>query len=249
MIYIVTGKTGHGKTAYCAKWARKHLLKGGVVYANTKLNPHEMFSKRKYLKLFGELEIEGDITLEKDRTSKKILYWQNFSDWQYMRDGLVLCDEGIVYFNARKWEQLPDQMQMRFVQHRKDSLDLVVNVQNYTFIDKTLRVLCEKFMNVELKIGSAKFKKTLLPRISKITEIDLPTLNRCENLGIDPYNAEPEEAKKYHLTGLYQEWFWIRSKIFKWYDTSAKMFESRPEPLIHSLRTCPTCGTQKISHT
>lgn len=248
MIYIVTGKTGHGKTAYCIQWVRDALANGRVIYSNTKINPRAMFSKRKYAKLFGDGEIEGDIINASDRDSKRILYWQNFSDWQYFKNGLVLTDEGIVYFNARKWELLPDHMQMRFVQHRKDELDLLVNVQNYTFIDKTLRVLCERFINVELKIGSARFKKTFLPRFSKVVEVDLPTLNKCENLGIDPYNILEEEQERVKIKPLYSEWFWISQRKFSWYDTGLKMVEPRAEPFIHSVKKCLQCDFTKLIH-
>lgn len=247
MIYVITGKTGHGKTAYAVKWVRDTLASGLTVYANTKINTRQMFSKKKYTKLFGD-EAEGDIINPEDRKTKKVLYWQNFSDWQYFQKGLVLCDEGIVYFNARRWEALSDQMQMRLVQHRKDQLDLIVTVQHYTFIDKTIRMLCERFINVELKIGSPKFKKTFIPRISKVIDIDLPTLNKCENLGIDPYNATDEQMEQYKIQQLGSENFWIRKKIFGWYDTSAKMVESRPEELIHRMVVCPTCKYTKISH-
>lgn len=250
MIYIVTGKTGHGKTAYCIKWVRNALLRGEVVYSNTKINPREMFSKKKYEKLFGNTDIEGFLSHKFDRENekKRILYWQNFADWALMHKGLILCDEGIVYFNARNWEALPKTMQMKFVQHRKENLNLLINVQHYSFIDKTLRMLCERFINVELKLGSAQFKKSIVPRISMVTDIDLPTLNRCENLGIDPYNATEEEEKKYNIKNISKEWFWIRSKVFTWYDSSAKMMESKAEPLIHIDRECPKCGMIKTSH-
>lgn len=237
MIYIITGKTGHGKSAYMAKWAKSILKHGGKIYSNIKFYPDKKMG-----------DIEGDIYSEKDRLTKKILYWQNFSDWQYMENGTVFCDEGLVYFNARKWESLPDSMQMKFVQHRKDKIDLIVNVQHYTFIEKTLRVLCERFINCELKIGSPKFKKSAIPRIAKVIEHDLPTLNRCENLGIDPYNAKEEDEEKYNVKPVWSEWFWINKKIMKFYDTSVKVLESRPEPLRHYQRICQECGKIQISH-
>lgn len=248
MIYVITGKPGHGKTAYMVSLARKALANGETIYSNTKLNPHQMFSKKKYRKLFGEREIEGDIIKPTDRKEKKILYWQNFSDWQYFKDGKILCDEGLRYFNARRWESLTDQMQARLTEHRKDRVDLYITVQNYTFIDKTIRVIAEQFINAELKIGSSQFKKTLLPRIARMSEIDVPTLNRCESLGIDPFNQTPEDRQKLRLENVYQEWFWIRPQIFDWYDTSAKMVESRPENLVHRETSCLTCGHTKIQH-
>lgn len=248
MIYVITGKPGHGKTAYGVVQMRKLLLQGETIYANTKLNPRAMFSPKKYKKLFGEEEIEGDIINPKDRETKKILYWQNFSDWQFFKDGTIFCDEGLRYFDSHKWESLSDKMRQRLTEHRKDRLDMYITVQDYTFIDKTIRKIAERFINAELKFGSAEFKKTIMPRISRMSEIDVPTLNRCENLGIDPYNAVEEDIAKYHLENVYQEWFWIKKKIFTWYDTSAKVAESRPENLIHNERSCIECGYTKTSH-
>jgi len=242
-IYIITGKTGHGKTAFMTNWIRGSLKAGRRVYSNIKINVDNLGLKKK-------IE-EGFINKLKDReSSKQLLYWSNFSDWRYMTDGIAFVDEGLVYFNARNWEKLPTNLQMKFVQHRKDKVDLVFNVQHYTFIEKTLRMLCERFINIELKLGSSKYDNSKIPRIARVTELDLPTLNRCENLGIDVYNADKEDIKKYHLDTLWREWFWIRKKIFSWYDTGFQVMESRPEPFIHMIRKCEelNCNFQKVFH-
>lgn len=249
MIYVITGKPGHGKTAYAVKWIRTRLAAGNTIYSNTKLNPEKMFSEKKFFKLFGfkkgEQKIEGDIIKPEDRKTKKVLYWQNFSDWQYFKDGIILVDEGLRYFNARRWEALSDRMQARLTEHRKDKLDMIITVQDFSFIDKTIRSICETFINLELIIGSSAFKKTFLPRISRVSDIDKATLARCENLGLNPY--DPETIDKMNLE-VQQSKFWIRPKIFDWYDTSAKMAESRPEQLVHTERSCPDCGHTKIQH-
>jgi hypothetical protein len=244
-IFIVTGKNGHGKTAYLSKIGRTCLKRNQRIYANYKLYPKNMFGKKWLEK--NPIE-EGDVTIEKDRNDCKILYWQNFSDWQYFKDGVVLCTEGIKYFNARKWESLPTGMTDKFVEHRKDKIDVYFDIQHYTFIDKQLRILCERFINCQLKIGSPRFKKSFIPRVTKVVDIDLPTLNRCENLGIDPYNAAREETEKYRIEILGEEWFWIKRKIFKWYDTAEKILPPRSEPLIHTERQCPQCGFMKTTH-
>jgi len=243
----IGAQSGHGKTAYMVKWARNAVANGKRIYSNIKLYPEKWGLQKLFIN-----GIEGDISNEKDRLNPncKILYWQNFSDWEWFSNGTVFCDEGLVYFNARKWDSLPDSMQMRFVQHRKDKIDLIFNVQHYTFIERTLRILCERFINVELKLGSPQFKKSIIPRISKATEIELPLLNRCENLGIDPFNLTEEDERKLNIKPLWQEWFWIRKKIFSWYDTSIKVAESRPEPLRHYERKCLhlNCGKIAITH-
>lgn len=243
MIFVITGKTGHGKTAYMTKWIKQALQSNKRVYLNFKIYPERMFgTKNKYE--------EGNVKLAEDRENpnKKILYWVDYTDWFLINNGIIFCDEGIIYFNARLWENLPHEIQIKLVQHRKDSLDLVLNVQHYTFIDKTIRMLAERYINCELKIGSARFKKSIIPRISKIVEYDLPTLNRCENLGIDPYNVLKEESEKYNIKPFWSEWFWIKEKIFTWYNTSEQVAESMPAPLQHQLRICSVCGKEQITH-
>lgn len=249
MIDIVTGKTGHGKTSWCVTECKRALENGVRVYSNTTLNPRNMFSKKKYLKLFGDIEIWGDISKKEDRENPniKILYWQNFDDWQYFENGLIFCDEGLVYFNARNWENLPEEMRMKLVQQRKDRLDMLVNVQHFTFIDKTLRMLAESFIHVELKWGSPKLDKSIIPRVASLTAIDLPTLQKCENMGIDPYNATKEEMEKMRIK-IESRKFWIKKKIFSWYDTSKKMVPSRPVSLVHLERSCNNCDYVKVSH-
>lgn len=251
MIFVITGKPGHGKTAYAVKELRLLLSLGDVIYSNTKLYPRKMFSVKKYKKLFGDEDIEGDIALQVDRENpnKKILYYQNFAEWSWFKDGTVFCDEGLRYFNARKWESLSEQMTARLTEHRKDKINIYITIQDFSFIDKQIRMMCESFIHCELKVGSAEFKKTLLPRFTKVTEIDKVTLTKCENMGIDPYNCTPEDAEKLRLNIIAQGWFWIKPKIFNWYDTSAKVGESRPERLIHMIRTCPDCNFVRVSHT
>lgn len=245
MIFIITGKTGHGKSAYMTNWARIRLKAGQRIFSNIKFWPKAM----------GLDVLEGDIQNKEDRENPdvKILYWSNFSDWEHFAEGTVFCDEGLIYFNARLWDTLPESMTRRFVQHRKLKTDLIFNVQHYSFIDKQLRVLCERFINCELKLGSPNFKYSFIPRIAKVVEIDLPTLNRCENLGIDPYNVRREEAQKYNIEHIWSEWFWISHNklfgdVFSWYDTSYEVLPSRPNPLIHLQRLCNTCSFKQVRH-
>lgn len=254
-IFIITGKPGHGKTAYMAKLARQFLLDGERIFSNIKFYPKEMFKPLPHERFlfwkktkYKDFEaIEGQITNPIDRENCNILYWTNFSDWQYFKDGIVFCQEGLKYFNARKWETLPDSMQDKFVEHRKDRVDLYFDVQHFSFIEKTLRMLCRAFYNLELKFGSAEFEKDWRPRISKVVEADLITLNKCESLNIDPYNCHKDEANKYFIDVVTLNHFWIRPYIFNWYDSDVKVAKSYPEPRMKLCSRhdpgfiCPMC--------
>jgi hypothetical protein len=241
-IYVITGKNGHGKTAYMVSIIRQALKADQKVFLNFKIYPEKMFKRN--------VPQEGDIVNEEDRNdpNKRILYWANFSDWKYFNNGVVFVDEGLIYFNARNWESLPAEMQRRLVQHRKDSIDVWLNIAHYSFMEKTIRILCERFINIRLFLGSPKFKKSWIPRISRIYEYELPTLIRCENLGIDPYAMTAEEKKKLNVSPIWQQWYWIKSKMFPWYDTTLKVSESTGLEMEHRERTCLTCGKVAISH-
>lgn len=221
-IYVIDGYPGHGKTAYAIKWIYQLLKSGERIFSDTKIFPEHMFKKTKMLKLFGAFDIEGNIINKTDRENenKRILYWRNFEDLQYLKQGTVFCDEGIRMFNSRNWERLPEEIQLKLVQHRKESIDLILTTQHYTRLDIIIRQLCEVFIRVRLIYGSPRFEKTLMPRIARVEEYYLEDLDKISRQGNDIIrDKDGKEILK--VEPLASELFWIKSKMFKWYDTSA----------------------------
>lgn len=222
MIYIVDGYAGHGKTSYVvAKWLFPLLKSGERIFSDIKIFPENM--KKEWT------DIEGDIAKKEDRENpeKKILYWKHFEDWQYMKQGTILCDEGGVKFNSRNFEKLPEEIQNKIMQHRHERLDLILTAPHWTRIDLMIRQMTERFLHFELIMGSPKFEDSWVPRITKLTEHHLEDMVRMENLGKDSnLVSEP----------LFSEYFWIRKKYFSWYDTGEIVGGSRP---MRSARLCP----------
>lgn len=248
MIYIITGPTGVGKTAYQAFLARDLLKRGERVFSNIKLYPEKM-------KLADVLpkNFEGDISVAEDRNNPqcRILYWQHRADWQYFSEGTVFCQEGLGYFNARDWAALPQALQMKLVQNRKDKIDIYVDVQHWMFVDIQIRRLAERVIFMKRFLGSRRFKKSIIPRVTRLYDFDIPTLEQCQNFAIDPTRFEimtSKEKEKY--APIAKDWFWIKQKRMDYYNSVEQVAPPRPDPLVHIERKClePDCNKIHIRH-
>ncbi len=247
-IYIVSGYAGHGKTAYVVKEMRSILKRGERVYSDIKLNPDQM-KKWKFKKKFPFLErvcflpdsCEGDVNsiADMENSDKRIIYWKHFIEIGKMQNGTVLADEGGVKFNARNFDRLPEDTQNKIMQHRHDKLDLYLTSPHWSRIDILIRQMAERIVVCKIMLGSTKFKKTLIPRISSLKDYHLEDMVRAENLGQDSTHM---------VDPIVSEWFWISERIMKLYDTGEIVGSSDSPPLIHRIRTCPTCNIMKTYH-
>jgi hypothetical protein len=249
-IYIIDGYSGHGKTAFLVNnIARKLLTQGERIFSDIKLFPEHMdlpqsygpFPDKKISNLWKKrirvpLAIEGQLAnkADRDNPSKKILYWSHFDEWQYLKSGTILCDEGGVKFNARRFDSLPDEIQNKLMQLRHERLDLYLTAPHHSRIDLMIRQNTERFFHAKLIMGSAQFKKGILPRIATITKYHLEQINLV---------GTPMEAA---IEGAPSRMFYINPKIFKMYDTSRVVTEGRPMPIRklcrdHLVFYCPEC--------
>jgi hypothetical protein len=251
-IYIIDGYSGHGKTAFAVRLMRDLLNSGERVYPDIKLFPEFMdldfsfmpqtFWEKFFLKKKTRvpLAIEGQLANREDRENpaKRILYWSHFDEWQYLRSGTILCDEGGVKFNARRFDSLPDEIQNKLMQLRHERLDLYLTAPHQSRIDLMIRQNTEKFYHVKLMIGSPKFKKGVLPRITSIRTLHLEQVNLIGT----PMEELIEAPSKI---------FYINPKYFNWYDTSRVVTEGRPMPIRrfcrdHTVFYCPECERLKL---
>jgi len=95
MINIIVGKPGEGKTYLLTRLAIKFLKQGRDVYSNYFID---------YDKIF---KIKND-------SLGHLHYWVSVSELVNLRSGIVLIDECQIYFNSRKWKNLPEQLQYKF---------------------------------------------------------------------------------------------------------------------------------------
>lgn len=113
MIEGVVGYPGNGKSYYCTNRAYKALKSGRKVFCS-------YYVKGAYKLTFDDL-----------------------INYTFPPNSLVIIDESGRWFNSRKWASLPDEVFDLFTLHRHMKLDLLVAVQNFNRIDKSLREVIE----------------------------------------------------------------------------------------------------------
>lgn len=245
-IYIVDGKPRHGKTAWvisqAPRWLKEGCKEGTRLYSNVNIKVENMpFLKKFYKK---PQDCIGDIYSEKDRKNKKkiLFFWKNLSALNLMDNGRVIIDEAQRNMNARRWQTLSEDTEIKMQQHGKDALDIWLITQSYTRIDSAVRLMAENIFRVKRWIGFGK--NTTL--ISKVYELELEDIERWER--------DPEHFGKYKdIDGNEvdnspkSELFFIWPKIWSYYDTKQVILKSIPPDLTHLEYYCknPKCRLHK----
>jgi len=162
MINVITGKPGKGKTYTLVKLAIKFLNQGANVYSNFFIDYNRCHK-------LGLLK----------KNCGNIFFWQKVDDLVKIKQGIILIDECQIYFNSRKWKDLPEILQYKLQQHRKHGLDIWGAVQNFKRIDTVMRELVNWCYEVG-KFGRVFFLNAFDPediekvkRKSSITKIYL----------------------------------------------------------------------------
>lgn len=236
-IYIYTGRPRHGKTMELARIFAKKLKNGERVFSNLKFNLGQGA-----LKKFNE-EITGDWSKKEDRDNpnKRLFYWVNIHEWEHFEKGNILCDEAQRYFNARQWDQLSDDTEIKLQQHGKEDLNIYGTTQHYSRIDITLRQLVEQFYIVKTILGNPDNLKPFLGiKLFRIIGVDLENIE-------DWYAMEKRPELKLEIPYTKKVRF-FRKKYAKIYDTRAKVGRSESVPLVHKVRKCEICHKELITH-
>lgn len=239
-IYAITGRPRHGKTMEMVRIGIELLKNKERVFSNVKLNLG--IGALKKLKE----DIIGDYANEIDRSNpeKLLFYWTNMHEWEHFEKGTILCDELQRYFNARRWDALSEDTELKLQQHGKDDLDIYGTTQYYTRIDKALRELVEVWYDVKTVIGNPDNLNPFLGlKFFKITTVEgIEFFEHYMNMQINP-NLQLEIPHR----NSYRR---FRRKIAIAYDTRAKIGRSEPMPLVHKIRECnyPGCNKKLITH-
>lgn len=207
MIHAYTGKTGSGKTSNMVDDVYKEWLKGHDVYSNTMLRFQEISKSRKnvlitekpqYFTFYEKfIFIIGYIIVSK--LFKKnflpfrrgnITYFTDLSEVVEARNGIITIDEGQYLFEARNWENLPDEFSNKLRQHRKHKLDLYTTTQNLGTIDINYRRLVQRWIhckdlfaflglrNPNLLSFHFKEKKDIDYLFNNVDDLQVPTIKK-----------------------------------------------------------------------
>lgn len=192
----------------------------------------------------------GNLWDDKDlwNPEKYIFYYRNIHEWnRFKRRGIIIADEGQRYMNARQWNMLSPDTEVKLQQGGKEDLDLWITVQDITRLDLVARQLIERFYHVETVRGNPDNKKKswyMLPKKFQIDEYLYMDYDEGGHLrpNIDPISTETMVFKK---------------RIGAIYNTRQKVGRSDYMPLRHVIRWCENdnCpdhgrkyGEPKVSH-
>lgn len=141
MISFIVGLPGAGKTMFLMREALRALKAGRDVYYN-----------------MPDVDVEKLLENAARGQNKvgRMVRWTSWLDFLNVENGLILVDEAQIYFNAYKWQDLPEEVQYKLQQHRKDGIDIMGAVQNVRRITTVMRELCNFVWEVK-NIGNRVF--------------------------------------------------------------------------------------------
>ena len=147
MITCYEGRQGSGKTASavldcdreCIRQGKKHK-RVWTLYTNM-----ESLNVRAIKETF------------RDNIPLKIQWIDSFDDLMFVVDGVVLLDEGHIWFFNRKWVAFPTELLFFWSQARKRGLHVVYTVQDFDRMDVIVRHLTDEVIRLS-KLGSFAMK-------------------------------------------------------------------------------------------
>lgn len=217
MIYAFTGKTGSGKTFNMVRHAYKRWLNGTDIYSNTVLFFEQKRKGFNYIEIaFHHARNLGRRLFKMEPKPLKrgrITHFEEISEIQHAKDGLILFDEGQVLFSARQWEDLPFEFSYKLQQHRKHQLDLFTTTQNMGTIDIMYRRLVQRWFHHETVFQMGKTKSWF--GLFRIKEKDIDFLyNSVDDLQVPDIKIRYFMIHRFSRR-LYDTFFDIGFKRFK----------------------------------
>lgn len=186
-----TGRPGTGKTYNAVREILKLLDQGFCVWSNIWIGWEGYKEKRTWWKkiLIG-LKIKKGW---KEYPEENLQYWKRLEDLWTIEQGIIFMDEAHVYINARRWKDMPEEMERKLAQHRKDGLHIICTVQSVNRLDTIFRELIDYWY---------------------VYENNLLWFTRWE------FSIDDDKAKRFPLS---KRMFWKRKKIYERYDTLEKI--------------------------
>jgi zona occludens toxin (predicted ATPase) len=203
-INIITGRPGSGKTYILTAKALEWLKRGYNIWSNYKININ----------------------------APNLHFYSKVRELVSIKDGIILMDEGQIYFNARNWEALDEKLQYKLQQHRKHGLDIWATVQNIKRLDVIMRELVNRYYECKKIIGTGESAKKPWG-IFVMREFDIK-------------DAEKPDEKRERYS---REFFLLKKEIYDSYDTLAEVGRDKEDEAhlkIKTFKVCPECGKEHL---
>jgi len=186
-----SGRPGTGKTYNSVREVLKLLDNGFLVWSNIWIDWNGYEEKKSWWK-----KVLMKIGLKKEWKKygkENLRYWKKLEDLWTIEQGIIFMDEAHVYINARRWKDLPEEMERKLAQHRKDGLHIICTVQSVNRLDTIFRELIDFWY---------------------VYENNLLWFTRWE------FNIDDDKQKRFPMS---KRIFFKRKKIYMSYDTLEKI--------------------------
>lgn len=139
IIEAYTGNVGGGKTYHAVMRAYAHLLAGGHVYGNVKLNKEAV----ELAAAADGYEIDFDRQVHHLENSQIAKYPRHITAGDGDLNVLLLVDEAHLYFNARNWKETSEEILTMNTQTRKLHVHIICLTQHIDNLDSQFRRLLQ----------------------------------------------------------------------------------------------------------
>lgn len=135
-ITMHTGRPGTGKTYGLTRNILKYIKRGWIVLSNYKIfiESENLHYWKDIDKLKMMVNKDSEIMKKADELGVPVI---------------IAMDEAHVYFNSRKWKELPEDMLRLLAQHRKKGLHIEGTVQHVNRLDVVMRELIDFWYTYE----------------------------------------------------------------------------------------------------
>jgi len=186
-----SGRPGTGKTYNLTKDVIRILNKGVKVRANYWIDWNGYEEKRTWWKKM--MMRIGWKKEWREYPKENLGRWKKLDDLYDFEDGIIAMDEAHVYMNARRWKDLPEDMEKKLAQHRKDGLHIWGTVQSVNRLDTIIRELVDYWY---------------------VYENGLFWFTRWE------FNIDEDKNKKFPMS---KKWIMKKKSVYEAYDTLEKI--------------------------
>lgn len=132
-----TGNVGSGKTYHAVMFAYAHLLNGGHVYGNVRLNKEAI----DLAAAADGYEVDFDKQVHHLENAQIAKYPRHITSGDADLNVLLLVDEAHLYFNARAWKETSEEILIMNTQTRKVRVHIICITQHIDNMDSQFRRL------------------------------------------------------------------------------------------------------------
>jgi len=207
MKVVYTGLESSGKSLQLARVVRGLVIRNSKWYAKTGIERP----------IRSSMSINPSFVEYAKSLHVPIIFWRNLDEIIYHTECDVIIDELLKYFDARAWLSLSIDAKHWLTQGAKTGVHMYASAQDFSQVEKSLRIICTEVYVVSKLCGSKRPMKTR-PSAKRIWGI-------CLVRQVDPKSFRGDNASMETLS-MIPSFFAIRKEDCDIFDTNAIVLQS-----------------------